>query len=249
RDLGGAVAAAAGVTPDELLGRLDLGDPVLAERLADLTIDRERAAFLLGALDAVGESLAARGMLRTPGELWWQTVDWVDSALASDSPPPSTGWVADRWGHLIFGATVRHGRRSAGISAGHGWAVGPATFIAEPDEGGSFPNRDVLVVAQPLPSFAPLLWRAAALVSLTGSPAAHLCEVARSLRLPTVVSVDLDRFAPGGALAVDGSSGDVWLWAADGPAPTAGSVRPTSAEPAILAIEPIGAAGSAGRNR
>jgi phosphohistidine swiveling domain-containing protein len=216
-DLGGAVAGSLGLTSQELLGLLDVGDPVVAERLANVTIDAEQAAYVLGALDAVGESLAARHILRAPEELWWQTVEWVDAALSSDAPAPGAGWVADRWGHLIYGATVRRGRRISGTSGCAGWAVGRATFLAHPDDVTSFRGRDVLVVQHPLPSFAPLLWRASGLVSLTGSPAAHLCEVARSLRLPTVVSADVHPLAEGLVLGIDGSSGDVWHWAATGP--------------------------------
>ena len=77
----------------------------------------------------------------------------------------------------------------------------------------------VLVVDRPLIRFAPLLWKAAALVSRTGSPAAHLCEVARSLRVPAVVSANIDRPASETILGIDGSLGVVWRWQAGGPDP------------------------------
>lgn len=217
QDLGTGVAGTLGVTSLELLRRLDVGDSVLAERLENVTVDPDRAAYVLGALEAVGESLAARRVLRASGEVWWQSVEWVDSALTSDTPVPSAGWIADRWGHLIYGATVRRGRRIPGTAGCDGWSVGRANFLAQPDEATSFRSRDVLVVEYPLPSFAPLLWRASGLVSLNGSPAAHLCEVARSLRLPTVVSADVRPLAPDSILAVDGSAGDVWHWRASDP--------------------------------
>jgi pyruvate,water dikinase len=63
------------------------------------------------------------------------------------------------------------------------------------------PARAVLAVGLPLAQFAPLLWRASALVSAGGSQAAHLFEVARSLGIPAALGVDLPDRA---VAAVDG---------------------------------------------
>jgi phosphohistidine swiveling domain-containing protein len=60
---------------------------------------------------------------------------------------------------------------------------------------------------RPLPGFAPLLWRASALVCRGGGAAAHLFEVAGSLGVPTVVG-EVDA-APGQLVSVDGA-GSVW---------------------------------------
>jgi len=87
-------------------------------------------------------------------------------------------------------------------------------FVTEADAAGPAALRtgQVMVVERPLIVFAPLLWKAAALVSRTGSPAAHLCEVARSLRVPAVVSAPVQPAAGGTILAVDGERGIVWDW-------------------------------------
>ena len=71
----------------------------------------------------------------------------------------------------------------------------------------------------PVPNLAPLLWDAAGVVTVAGSPAAHLFESARSLNVPAVCSVDLEDFlGPNLAettgkftLAVDGSRGMVYV--------------------------------------
>jgi phosphoenolpyruvate-protein kinase (PTS system EI component) len=65
----------------------------------------------------------------------------------------------------------------------------------------------VIVASQPIPNLAPLLWDAAGLVTESGSPAAHLFESARALRIPAVCGVSLP---PGEQIvAVDGHDGIV----------------------------------------
>ena len=60
---------------------------------------------------------------------------------------------------------------------------------------------------QPVPNLAPLLWDAAAIVTETGSPAAHLFESARALRVPAVCGVTIP---PGDwIVAGDGQAGVV----------------------------------------
>lgn len=211
-DLGEMVAMSVRLMPQELLDRLDAADPDLADRLADVRVDSESAALVLGAMEAVGNALAARGLLESADDVWWQSVDWVEDALTSDSPRPASRWLGDRWADLLFSVISRHGSAGAGTPASDGRAAGRATFITEPADTARFRSRDVLILERPLPTFAPLLWRAAALVSLTGSPAAHLCEVARSLGVPAVVSADISPPREETVAAVDGRSGEVFLW-------------------------------------
>ena len=68
----------------------------------------------------------------------------------------------------------------------------------------------------PLPGLAPMMWGAAGLVTGAGSPAAHLLEVAHSLRVPAVVGCPLDAWLERSAgervlAAVDGAAGAVYL--------------------------------------
>jgi phosphoenolpyruvate-protein kinase (PTS system EI component) len=59
-----------------------------------------------------------------------------------------------------------------------------------------------------VPNLAALIWDAAGLVTVSGSPAAHLFEAARALRVPAVCGVDLGD--PGHqVVAVDGTTGAV----------------------------------------
>ena len=163
-------------------------------------------------MEGVGNALAARGLLDSAEELWWQSVEWVELALTSDSAGPQSRWLGDRWAHLLFGVISQCGSAESGTPASDGRAAGRATLLFEPADVARFRSRDVLVVERPLPAFAPLLWKAAALVTRTGSPAAHLCEVARSLAVPAVVSADIELPSDEIVAAVDGLSGEIFLW-------------------------------------
>lgn len=118
------------------------------------------------------------------------------------------------------------GELRAGAASGHvlrGAAASPGVAAGRPvrcrlSDGESPPSvaGAVLVLDEPLPIFAPLLWEAAAVIAMRGDPAAHLCEVARSLHVPAVVGLDsmrqpfpADWDAPGAWLTVDGDAGEV----------------------------------------
>jgi hypothetical protein len=54
-----------------------------------------------------------------------------------------------------------------------------------------FVPREVMAAVYPLNNLAPLLWDAAAVVTIGGSPGAHVFEVATALGVPAVCGVDL----------------------------------------------------------
>jgi pyruvate,water dikinase len=107
------------------------------------------------------------------------------------------------------------GTRHQGTPASPGLGCGRLCYIAGPGQLDDFRPRDIVVTTTPVPNLAPLLWDAAGLVTISGSPAAHLFESARSLNVPAVCSLDLSgslgveltaatgRFA----VAVDGNRG------------------------------------------
>jgi phosphohistidine swiveling domain-containing protein len=88
----------------------------------------------------------------------------------------------------------------------------------------------ILLVDQPVPALAPLLFAARGVIARTGAAGSHLAEVARSLGVPMVLGCRPEQVTgtpavPGGAFlaAIDGSTGDVALL----PAPDAGpAARP-----------------------
>lgn len=125
----------------------------------------------------------------------------------------------DPWRPFIRRVLQVHGASVRGTAAAPGIGAGPAVVVPEARAPGVPPaGRGYVVVASsPLPALAPLLWRASALVTATGGPGAHLVDVARSLRVPAVVSAPVeDLIGPlaGGErsshlLVVDGGTGRV----------------------------------------
>jgi phosphohistidine swiveling domain-containing protein len=133
-------------------------------------------------------------------------------------PAPARGI----WEPFVYGAVRAHGERLTGVSAAPGIGAGLVASVVNPHRARIADHRPVLVAARPLPGLAPLLWGAAGLVTGTGSPAAHLLEVAHSLRVPAVVGCPLDeRITSGDATrmiaAVDGAAGEVFLVPAEHP--------------------------------
>lgn len=120
------------------------------------------------------------------------------------------------WEPFVYGAVRAQGERVAGVSAAPGTGAGTVVTVVNPHTTRITAHRPVIVAARPLPGLAPLLWGAAGLVTGTGSPAAHLLEVAHSLRVPAVVGCPLDERLAGGGdapmiAAVDGGAGEVFL--------------------------------------
>ena len=81
----------------------------------------------------------------------------------------------------------------------------------------------ILLVDQPVPALAPLLFAARGVIARTGAAGSHLAEVARSLGVPMVLGCRPERVTgtpavPDGAFlaAIDGSTGDVALLPAVG---------------------------------
>ena len=76
-----------------------------------------------------------------------------------------------------------------GIAVSPGLAVGPAVVVRREADMLAFPDGGILVVERALPRWAPLLARAAGLVSENGGVAGHLASVAREYRLPALFSL------------------------------------------------------------
>jgi hypothetical protein len=125
--------------------------------------------------------------------------------------PPRNGWEP-----FAYGAIRAWGRRLDGVAAAGGIGAGVLAPVVNPHAADITEHRPVLAASWPLPGLAPLLWGAAGLVTGAGSPAAHLLEVASSLRVPAVVGCPLDDWLhghPGERViaAVDGTAGAVYL--------------------------------------
>ena len=76
-----------------------------------------------------------------------------------------------------------------GVPVSPGLAVGPAFVVRREADMLAFPEGGILVVERALPRWAPLLARAAGLVSENGGVAGHLASVAREYGVPALFSL------------------------------------------------------------
>lgn len=213
-ELAADLSARSGIRTNVILERLAQGDATLDRSVADISLDPGTVGRLIGAIDGIGSAMATRGLLEDPAEIWWQDPSWVEAAVASRQRRPAAAWVPDRWTDLIFSVVAHNGAVYGGQAAAAGRATGRAAFIERPDEADTVRARDILVVDDPRPEFAPLLWTVAGVVSRDGDAAAHLFEVARSRRIPAVAGIGACSVEAGDAMAIHGDAGDTWSWAA-----------------------------------
>jgi pyruvate,water dikinase len=91
------------------------------------------------------------------------------------------------------------------VTASPGTAAGPVFTVHTEPEALQFPKEAVLVIAQPLPRWAALLPRAAAVVSEQGTVAGHLANVAREYGVPALFGAEAaaDELRNGQVVTVD----------------------------------------------
>ena len=196
--LGGSARGSRGIVDADGSWSGDLADAgvtrALSQQLADAMVTATRLGFVRIEWAGVGQNLFVLQVDRA------SVSGFPAGAAPLDLPP---------------GAIRLHG-----VGASPGRALGrPLPLnLADLDHSADARGR-ILVLDQPLSQFAPLLWSAAALVCLDGSPAAHLFTVARSLHIPAVVAIDatnsmanaLRRTAT--LVAADGDTGEIVMLA------------------------------------
>ena len=187
--------------------------PALARLARLVQPDRDTARRVLSLLATVRSALAQRGAVTWPESAWYLEPEQVATGLAG-GPGKRDRFGFDRWEPFLAAVTVGVGGSAAGVAAAPGLGAGRMCWMVGGDLG-VFRPRDVIVAPRPTPDLAPLLWDAAALVTLGGGPGAHLFESARALAIPAVCGVRLeevvgaDPVTGSHVLAVDGETGTV----------------------------------------
>lgn len=136
-----------------------------------------------------------------------------------------------------------------GVTGCRGAGSGPVCVVRTAEDMLRFPNRAILVVIHPLPEWAPLLKRAAALIAETGSEAGHLATIAREYGLPALLSLTgaSEQLTEGETVTVDASGRAVYRGRIDEllteapaqPSPMAGSPVQRVLIAALALISPL----------
>lgn len=177
-------------------------------RLVDRVIDPGSGEPLT---EAQARELAAISMqlehhFGSPQDIEW-SIDPSGTIYVLQSRPISVHLFAQESGE----ATVFEDERllmRGGVTGCPGAGSGPVCIVRSREDLIHFPKKSVLVVEHPLPEWAPLLKRAAALVAETGSEAGHLATISREFSLPSVLSLDhaTQTLANGDIVTVDATN-------------------------------------------
>ena len=190
----------------------------------------------------LGEHLGATGALPQPDDIFFCTRVEVLDRLVDAAKPIDPESVADRrrrWQHqrgldapLTLGKPVRligdvieraaqeaRGPRAvaAGVIIGHpasaGRATGRVRIVHGPDDFTDFRQGEIFVAKATAPAWTPLFAKAAAVVTDSGTLAAHASLVAREYGVPAVVGTGdaTTRLRQGQTVTVDGTAGTVTL--------------------------------------
>ncbi|HKW70429.1 MAG TPA: PEP/pyruvate-binding domain-containing protein [Candidatus Dormibacteraeota bacterium] len=205
------------------------------EQCADLTLGWpviRRAAIRLG------ELLRKHGVIDTPEDVFFVTNRELTGAIDGGSRASLTMNVAERrslWERqrklappLLVGRMMPFFRKMLesnlesmrtpseatsgairGLPASPGRASGPVRVIRGQEDFGKLLPGDVLVTQAPMPAWTPLFAQAVALITDTGTVAAHASLIAREIGIPAVVGTGdaTVRLRDGEVVIVDGAAG------------------------------------------
>ena len=214
-----AVWRGTGLHPPDVLRRVLGTDPAsaLAVMQGLATPDPEAAAAVRTLVDGVRVGLVEAGEVAHVETAWYVDPSRAAEVLAGAGAVGLGRVGVDRWEPFAAMVALRTGRPAFGTGAAPNLGYGRLCFVADPGDAADFRPRDVIVTTYPVPGFGALLWDAAGIVTMGGSPAAHLFESARALGIPAVCGVHPEELAGEPlatatgryAVAVDGDSGAV----------------------------------------
>lgn len=208
-DVWGLPGAYAVTEAKELMSDLRGEDPrrVLTRIRGLRPPDPEKASRLLSSLQTVRHEMVERGVVGTEQEAWHLDLGSIEAVLEGASIAVTPRLGIGRWEPLVASVVLSAVTPSTGTPASPGLGAGRRSEVEDTHR--RHPGRRrVITSARPVPNLSALIWDAAGLVTASGSPAAHLFEAARALRVPAVCGVDLG-VSKNQIVAVDGSAGAV----------------------------------------
>jgi pyruvate,water dikinase len=187
-------------------------------------------------LQALGERLVQQGMLTEPMDIFFAHQEQIERLLTTDSQnarkqfsaqvhQQKAAYLADksRTPEWVLGQSApaastipaEPGQMLTGLPGSPGLAEGPVFLVLTPDDFAKFPKGAVLVARTTNPTWTPLFYSAAAVVTESGGPLSHGAVTAREMRIPAVMSVkdSLTRLQNDQRVRVDGAAGQVELLA------------------------------------
>ena len=177
----------------------------------------------------LGRRLYVRGVVQEPMDVFFAHVKDLNEAVAADSDElwrALAGKIreekqaylqarrhAPEW---ILGAVAAEpvvGRTLSGLPGSPGEAEGPVFLVNGMEDFMGFPKGAVLVARTTNPTWTPLFYSAAAVVTESGGPLSHGAVTAREMQIPAVMGVRncMSVLKNGERVRVDGSNGHVHL--------------------------------------
>ena len=181
-------------------------------------------------LRELGRRLVERNILREPMDIFFARQEQIDAAILADN---TAGWSSfsksvreqkdeylrdqARKPEWVLGESRKEetmgGDFLSGLAGSAGQAEGAVFIVLSPEDFARFPKGSVLVARTTNPTWTPLFYSAAAVVTESGGPLSHGAVTAREMRIPAVMSVQesLSRLKNGQRVRVDGTRGRVHL--------------------------------------
>lgn len=138
-----------------------------------------------------GAALLLEQHFNTPQDIEWSYDHHGTLYILQSRPLQMEGQVQERKEDPVAIQPVQSDPPilSGGICAARGIAAGVAIHVTSTASMHQFPKGGILIVAQPLPEWAPLLNKASGLIAESGSEAGHLATVSREYGIPALFSV------------------------------------------------------------
>lgn len=180
---------------------------VLSKEKKDMPSIDQRQAVLLAELAVVLESY-----YDSPQDIEWTISHDGTIYVLQCRPMQQMETATSTYSEKIVRPKSENVIIRGGIAVSPGLAFGSVFLAEKGSDMVQFPEGSILVTRQALPRWAPLLNRAAAVITEQGGVAGHLATVARELGIPALFSVSgvMDKLSNGDKITVDTAASTIY---------------------------------------